>query len=58
MTETIKIELSRTEFDLLLLALGLAAGTVKDHKLFNNLLRLANAVNKNNPAWTPYEVPK
>ncbi|MGH9665554.1 MAG: hypothetical protein ACRD9L_14105 [Bryobacteraceae bacterium] len=58
MKDKLTIELSRDEFELLLLALGIAAGSAAaSPALFKDLLRLANAVNRNNPAWRPYEVP-
>jgi hypothetical protein len=50
-------QLSQEEFDLLLLALGIAIGTCyKDgnRALAHDILRLANAVNKDNPHWKPY----
>jgi len=53
-------ELSREDYQTLLLALGMAAGTASregDDRLFRAFTRLANTVNKDNPDWTPYEVP-
>jgi len=52
-----KIELSDEDFDLLLLALGCATGVMAgmDKKLFERFVQLANAINRNNPDWIPYE---
>jgi hypothetical protein len=55
------ITLSDDEFYLLMLALGLASGEAlkrKDHPHVMRLFRLANAVNRENPNWTPYEIPE
>lgn len=54
-------ELTDDEGDLLTLALGMATGIAagdKNLNLVRSLLRLANAVHRNNPDWTPYEIPK
>ena len=50
-------ELDDADFDLLLLALGIATGHSWDHnkKLAIRLIQLANTINKDNPNWTPYE---
>lgn len=52
------IDLNEEDSQLLILALGLAAGQASGNnpKLFRALVRLANTVNANNPAWTPYDV--
>jgi hypothetical protein len=56
------IDLSQEDFELLLLALGIATGFVRKEPeglgtlTTNRMLRLANQVNKNNPNWTPYRV--
>lgn len=55
------IELTQDEFESLLIALGVAVGTFmkqKDWAEVHRLMRLANAINRNNPNWTPYEVPE
>jgi hypothetical protein len=52
--------LTRDQYDQLLIALGMAAGTAHSQNnkhLFMSLLRLANEINKNNPNWQPYDVP-
>jgi hypothetical protein len=55
-----QIDLNGDEFDVLLIALGYATGAVsKDNPgLADSFMRIANAVNRNNPLWTPYEVPE
>jgi hypothetical protein len=53
------VELTEDERSLLTLALGTAMGVAcrdGNGKLGRALLRLANSVHKNNPAWTPYAV--
>jgi hypothetical protein len=52
--------LTRDQYDQLLIALGMAAGTAHgqgNRKLFIGLLRLANEINKNNPNWLAFELP-
>ena len=54
------IELTQDEFDDLLLALGMATGgllRVSDRQHYFRLLKLINAVNRNNPDFRPYEIP-
>jgi hypothetical protein len=56
-----KFELTHEEHQMLLLALGMAAGVASrdgNTLLFNRLIALANTVNKGNTEWTPYEVPR
>jgi hypothetical protein len=56
-----KIELTDDEFSTLLLMCGYAAGAASSHdnkRLAYGFLRVANAINRNNPSWTPYEIPK
>lgn len=53
-----KIELSRDDFALLLLALGCATGVKAaqgDLEMAQRLIQLTNEVNKNNPNWSPYQ---
>jgi hypothetical protein len=56
-----QIDLSEDEFEVLILALGYAAGAAsKDNvnpSLVDSFIRVANAVNRNNPRWTNYEIP-
>jgi hypothetical protein len=52
------VELSQTDFDALLLALGMAAGAcLRDGQkgLALLVIELSNKINKNNPRWIPYE---
>lgn len=54
------VQLSEEDFQHLLRALGMAlyvAINQQDRPLMAQILRLSNEVNKNNPNWTPYEVP-
>jgi hypothetical protein len=54
-----KIELSREDYEVLLLALGIATGVSmrdENRELANRILALTNTVNKDNPDWTPYDV--
>jgi hypothetical protein len=54
------VNLTEKEFDRLLLALGSALYVcirAKDQEGMISMLQLANAVNRNNPNWTNYEVP-
>ncbi len=52
-------ELTPEQHELLIFALGIAAGasSLGSTPLAEKILRLANAVNKDNPRWHPYEVP-
>jgi hypothetical protein len=55
------ITLSEDEYVSLLLAIGYATGAASlrgDGGYVGRLFRLANAVNRDNPAWTPYQVPE
>ena len=57
--ERVELDLSRDDFELLLQAMGFAAGAAKkagNRDLFKSMLRLANDVNAGNPRWTPYDV--
>lgn len=59
--DNVPIELSRDEMDSLTICLGyaLCAATERKHEqLGHSFLRVANAVHRNNPNWTPYEVPR
>ena len=56
-----KIELTQDEFDMLLLMCGYATGAAMEKgnkRLGYGFLSLANAINRDNPHWTPYEIPK
>jgi hypothetical protein len=52
-------ELNQDDYDLLLIALGMATGVAAregNAALANRVLRLANTINADNPNWTPYAV--
>jgi hypothetical protein len=54
------IELTHDEFDTLLLMCGYAAGAAfdkGDRRLCNGFITLANAINRDNPRWIPYQIP-
>jgi hypothetical protein len=54
----LKVELTREEHDTLLMMAGIATGAaLRDNMphMAVSFLRLINAVNRNNPDWTPYE---
>jgi hypothetical protein len=58
-TDKVTIELTKDEMDSLTVCLGYAAGAAlenEDQKLSKSFLRLANAVHRNNPNWTKYEI--
>ena len=50
-------ELTDEETETLTLALGIAAGAAESPKLVWSIIALANAVHRNNPNWTKYEIP-
>lgn len=53
----VHIALSEDDFGLLMLALGIAAGSSKDNPaLCKSVIKLANTINKDNPNWTPYKM--
>ncbi|HEX5426624.1 MAG TPA: hypothetical protein VFW94_24075 [Candidatus Acidoferrales bacterium] len=55
-----EIKLSTEEYETLLLMMGYATAAAfeSDKKLAYSFLKVANAVNRNNPSWTPYEIPE
>jgi hypothetical protein len=58
--EHLTIELDDDEFSQLILMSGYAWGAAMkadDSELARLFLILANRINKNNPKWTPYEIP-
>jgi hypothetical protein len=60
-TDKVMIELTRDEMDSLTICMGYALGAatqIQDQYLGHSFLRIANAVHRNNPNWTPYEVPE
>jgi hypothetical protein len=56
--ERVKLDLSREEFQMLVLALGVAAGSAsKDMpQMAHAFIALADAVHKDDPDWRPYGV--
>lgn len=57
--DQIVIKLNRDQFDVLLLALGYATGAADrdgNRKFFNAFMRITNAVNRDNPNFTPYAI--
>lgn len=49
------IELTQQEYEQLLILLGYVAGAGEPY-IKNMALSVANAINRNNPAWRKYEV--
>ena len=54
--DRVQFDISRDDFELLLLALGMATGSVQDTPMRRLLFELANRINEGNPNWTPYEI--
>ncbi|MGA9668404.1 MAG: hypothetical protein WBQ94_04305 [Terracidiphilus sp.] len=55
-----RIDLEREDFETPLMMMGMALGLAaraRDEAMAARYIRVANAVNANNPNWTPYEVP-
>lgn len=55
------VELEENEFEMILLALGYAAGAAmkeKERAMANMFLYAANALNRGNPNWTMYALPE
>ena len=55
-----KVTFTQIEYNRLLLMMGYAVASAmeKDRKMAYNFLDLVNRINKNNPHWTPYEIPE
>lgn len=56
----ITIKLDRNDYYMLLAMMGYATGAAHrdgNESLADSFVRLANAVNKDNPDWRPYAVP-
>ena len=54
------ITLTREQFDILLLMAGYASGAAmqaKDARMAWSFVHLTNVLNKDNPDFTPYEIP-
>jgi hypothetical protein len=57
--EEVEIHLTRDEFDLLLLCMGIALGATIGSGVWlrkNSVLRLVNRINEGNPQYIPYEI--
>jgi hypothetical protein len=54
--DRVVIDMTREEYNLLLIALGYATGAAKNLDLQQAFLRLVNMINEGNPNYTPYEV--
>jgi hypothetical protein len=55
-SEGVRVDLTRDEFDKLLVALGIATGALSRIGDTIWLVKLINAVNDGNPDFVPYEV--
>ena len=55
--DTITLEMSRGDYNHLLLALGMAAGLASDKPTFWKWIEFTNRLNAGNPHFTPYEIP-
>jgi uncharacterized NAD(P)/FAD-binding protein YdhS len=56
----VSLEMTRSDFDQLMLMLGCACGSVhipQNPQMFYSWLRFTNELNNNNPNFTPYEIP-
>lgn len=59
--DTITIEMSRDDYELLLLLLGIATGSCSrnpNRDMFWNSVDFVNRLNAANPRFTPYEIPE
>ena len=58
--DDVKINLTRDEFEALLIMMGMAMGTavkMGNVSMMVSFLKIANAVNRDNPNWHQYEIP-
>ena len=55
---TVTLEMTRGEYENLLLAMGIAAGSASDKKAFWRWIEFANRLNAGNPNFMPYEIPE
>jgi hypothetical protein len=61
MSTDVQIRLTRDEFDALLVMSGMALAMALqqgDRAMMASFLKLANAINRDNPNWKPYEIPE
>ena len=60
--ENVTVEMTRDEWEMLLQAVGIAAGSalrpLTDAALFWKWIDFANRLNATNPRFKPYEIPK
>lgn len=58
--QTVTLTITEDEYEILLTALGYATAYAQkgDRVLFRHYIELMNSLNKGNPAYTPFEVPK
>ncbi len=60
--DTITLRMTRDDFGLVMMALGIHAGSAEDADtsgpLFWSRIALANRLNVGNPDWTPYAIPE
>lgn len=59
--ENVRLDMTRDEFDQLLLMMGSVAGAAlrqNDLQQFYKWLKFANLVNATNPNFTPYKIPE
>jgi hypothetical protein len=54
--DRVQFDVSREDFDLILMALGMGAGGAPQ-PFFWRIVRLVNTINEGNPNFTPYEIP-
>lgn len=57
---SVTFTLSESDYDRLLIMMGYAVGAAiqQDRKLAHSFIELVNIVNKDNPNFIPYELPK
>ena len=56
--DTVTLEMTRGEYENLLLAMGIAAGSASDKKAFWRWIEFANRLNAGNQNFIPYEIPE
>ena len=56
--DTITLEMSRGDYENLLLAMGIAAGAASDKKAFWTWIQFANRLCAGNPHFIQYEIPE
>ena len=56
--DVITLEMSRADYNQLLIAMGMAAGLASERKFFWHWIDFANRMNTGNPHFIPYEIPE